>query len=257
MTQPIGLPEFLSGPLPARAAVLADLDGCLIAGDRVLPGVPELLDRCGDRLWVVSNNSTDTAEHLSARLGRMGLGLPAERLVLAGEETLRDLQRRRPGARVALYAAPPLVALARALGLAPDREQPELAVLARDTGFGFADLAELTAMAARGLPVLLTNPDTFHPGPDGAPRPETGALWAAVRAAVPDATASSLAKPAPDLVVAALARAGVAPGEAVFLGDTPETDGRAAATAGVEFVLLARPLARPDGTIRTQEIVTC
>ncbi|OOY11928.1 hypothetical protein BMG00_12690 [Thioclava marina] len=253
MTQPIGLSEFLSGPLPERAAVLADLDGCLIAGDRVLPGVPELIERCGERLWVVSNNSTDTAEHLSARLGRMGLTVSAERMVLAGEETLRNLQRRRPGARVALFAAPPLVALARKLGLVPDRTQPELVLLARDTGFSFADLTQLTAMAARGLPVLLSNADTFHPGPDGTPQPETGALWAAARAAVPAATASSLAKPAPDLVHAALSRAGVAPGAAVFLGDTPETDGRAAAAAGVEFVLLARP----GGVTLAQEIVTC
>ncbi|WGT51434.1 HAD-IIA family hydrolase [Thioclava nitratireducens] len=253
MTQPVGLSEFLSGSLPERAAVLADLDGCLIAGDRVLPGVPELIARCGERLWVVSNNSTDTAEHLSARLGLMGLAVAAERMVLAGEETLRNLQRRRPGARVALFAAPPLVALARKLGLVPDRVQPEVVLLARDTGFSFADLTELTAMAAQGLPVLLSNPDTFHPGPDGTPRPETGALWAAARAAVPAATASSLAKPAPDLVHAALSRAGVAPGSAVFLGDTPETDGRAAAAAGVEFVLLARP----GGVTLAQEIVTC
>ena len=38
-----------------------------------------------------------------------------------------------------------------------------------------------------------------------------------------------------------VARAGVAASEAVFIGDTPETDGAAAAAAQVEFVLLKRP----------------
>jgi FMN phosphatase YigB (HAD superfamily) len=39
----------------------------------------------------------------------------------------------------------------------------------------------------------------------------------------------------------ALARAGVPPQDAVFLGDTPETDGRAAAAAGIDFVHIAPP----------------
>lgn len=241
MRQPIRLQQFLDGPWPDRSAVLADLDGCLVSGNTVLPDVPELFDRCGDRLWIVSNNSSDTAETLSARLGGLGLHVPAARILLAGEMTLRALQAAQPGARVALFAAPPLQVLARALGLRPDHDRPELVVLARDTGLHFDDLSRLIALAHAGVPVTLSNPDTFHPGADGTPQPETGAIWAAVTAAVPQARTMSLGKPAPDLPREALRRAGVAPAAAVFIGDTAETDGGAAAAAGVEFVLLARP----------------
>lgn len=243
---------FLASDLCRAQAVLADLDGCLIAGDRVLPDVPALVACCGERLWIVSNNSTDTAASLSARLAAMGLTVPPARILLAGEQTLHRIAAERPGARLALYADRPILALAQGLGLRPDRQRPDLAVLARDTGFGFADLAELMAHLHHGLPLWLSNADASHPGPDGTPRPETGALFAGLGAAFPDLRPQSLAKPAPDLLRLALKRAGVAATQAVFLGDTVATDGAAALAAGVRFVLLARPDAGAAGHAEPQ-----
>jgi len=241
MYDPIGLDDFLRGPLARRAAILADLDGCLVSGSTVLPHVAGLLEDCADRVWIVSNNSADTSAGLSLRLRAMGLEISAARILLAGEESLRAIAAQRPGARVALFCAPALQELARDLGLRPDRHAPDVAFLARDPGFGFADLAELVALAHRRVPIRLSNPDPTHPAADGTPLPETGALWAALACAVPDAVHECLGKPAPDMVRRALARAGVLPGAAVFIGDTAETDGAAAAAAGVDFVLLRRP----------------
>lgn len=245
MTTAIPMAEFLRGPWTGRAAVLADLDGCLVSGDRVLPQVPALFAACGPRLWIVSNNSTDTAAGLSQRLAGMGLTVPPDRILLAGEETLRALAAERPGARVALFATPASQGLAQALGLVPTDERADVAVLARDTGFGFADLARLAALVQRGTPLWLTNPDPGHPGPDGLSVPETGALFAALAAMVPQVAPRCIGKPAPDLIRKALARAAVLPGAAVYIGDTPQTDGAAAAAAGVEFVQIAPPIAAP------------
>ncbi len=241
----IGLDEALDRGGVDRAAVLSDLDGCLIAGNRALPGAARLVAVCGSRLWVVSNNSSDTADTLAARLAGMGLAIPRDRIVLAGEETLRALALRRPGARVALYGAGPLLALADGLGLARDDHDPEVAVLARDPELTLARLARLAAQVHRGVPLLLTNPDPSHPGPDGTPVPETGALLSALAAVAPGVAPGCLGKPAPDLLRIALARAGVAARDAVYLGDTPETDGEAARAAGVPFIRIARPAAAP------------
>lgn len=240
-TKLVGLDDFLKGDGPMRAAILADLDGCLISGGQLLPFVTELFARCGDRVWIVSNNSTDTAQGLALRLSSLGLSVTATRCLLAGEETLRRLALEKPGAHVAVFASAPLHRLAVALGLIPDMDRPEVVFLARDTGFSFQSLTRLMAFAHRGLDVWLTNPDPSHPLPDGTPVPETGALWAAVDAAVPGIRVRCLGKPAPDLVALALMRAGVAAADAVFIGDTPETDGAAAHAAGLAFVLLQRP----------------
>lgn len=242
--------EFLKGRWTQRPAVLADLDGCLISGGTVLPDVPDLFAACAPRLWIVSNNSTDTAASLSLRLAGLGLTVPADRIFLAGEETLRALAATHPSARVALFAAAPLQKLAQDLGLVLSRESAEIAVLARDTGFCFDDLERLAALVLNGATLWLTNPDPSHPGADGALKPETGALYAALKAMVPSAAAACIGKPAPDLVRKALARAAVLPGAAVYIGDTPHTDGGAAAASGVEFVQIAAPKLQPATAFR-------
>ncbi len=241
----LGLDEVVTSGRVDRGPVLCDLDGCLIAGNRALPGAARLVAACGDRLWIVSNNSTDTADTLAVQLAALGLDIPADRIVLAGEETLRALARSRQSARVALFAADPLLALADDLGLLRTDLDPDVAVLARDPGLTLPRLSRLAALVHKGVPLHLTNPDPSHPGPDGLPVPETGALFAAVAAVVPALAPACLGKPAPDLLRIALGRAGAAPGEAVFLGDTPETDGRAARAAGVPFILVSRPQTVP------------
>lgn len=252
MTVAVGLSDFLAGSGPQKAAVVADLDGCLIAGEQLLPHALDLFARCADRLWIVSNNSTDTAATLAARLAQLGFPLQASQIVLAGEETIRRMAQDRPGQRIAVYAAGPLCALARQLGLITDYAAPDAAILARDPAFCFASLTRLSAQVARGLPLIATNPDLNHPDPEGHPVPETGALLAALTAAVPGLAIPTMGKPQPDLLRLALARAGVAPVDAVFIGDTPETDGAAAHAAGVEFVLLRRPGALPTKALKAQ-----
>src|SRR5690606_29414197 len=81
----IRLVDFVEGNGPDAAAVLSDLDGCLISGDTVLPGAQTLFERAADRLWVVSNISSDTSMTLSKKLsGMLGMPVAADRILLAG-----------------------------------------------------------------------------------------------------------------------------------------------------------------------------
>lgn len=238
---PFALPHALP------RAILCDLDGCLISGDRVLPGAVAFVARHAARLWIVSNNSTDTAETLSARLAGLGLAVEPGRILLAGEAALERIAAERPGARVAFFAAASLRARGRALGISEAGEAgaPEAILLARDTGFDYEALRRLAVLAGAGVPLYVANPDAAHPGPDGGPVPETGALLAALCAVVPGLAFEMVGKPAPFLFDLALARAGVAAEEAVLVGDNPETDGAGAARAGIAF-LRVPPGAGPD-----------
>mgnify|MGYP006272111447 CR=1 FL=1 len=230
-----GRGDSTGGLLATPRAILADLDGCLISGDRALPGAAAFAAAAGARLWIVSNNSTDTEDGLASRLAGLGVEAAPGRMALAGVETLRRIRDERGGCAVALYAAPPIRAFAEALGLRLDAADPEVVVVARDPGLDLGALATLLGQLHRGAALVATNLDGAHPGRDGAPAPETGALVAAIRAAMPEARPVSLGKPAPDLLRIALMRAGVAPSEALFVGDNDETDGRAAAALGVAF----------------------
>lgn len=241
----IDIPAFMQSDYIHCAAIFSDLDGCLISGETVLPGVKELAHLAGDRLWVVSNNSTDTALSLAAKLNRLGLPVQSARILLAGEATIRKVAEDAPQARIALFGSQQLTDLAIELVLKPCRGEqedlPQYVVLTRDPTFTMADLERLMRLVDRGVPIILANPDPIHPAADGTPVPETGALFAALQAGFPELDYETYGKPSSYLITEGLKRAAVKAEDAVFIGDTPATDGQAAFAAGVPFVLIRRP----------------
>ena len=222
--------------LSAYEAVLCDLDGCLISGDLVLPGAVELLDAHRDRLCIVSNNSTDTAETLQRRLTAMGLTIAADRILLAGERAVHWIAREFPGSSVEIYGSTAIRDCARRLGLEQNNGAADTVLLTRDTGFTYDSLQRLVAAVAQGARLVVANTDATHPGSDGLPVPETGALLAAVRTCLPDVAIEVIGKPTPELLRAALERAGTRPDRAVMVGDNPATDGEGARRLGLAFV---------------------
>lgn len=233
------IPSLDAADVGAYDAILCDLDGCLIAAGRALPGATAFVKAAADRLSIVSNNSADTALTLSRKLSGIGFRLPPERIYLAGELAVRTVAAEHPGGRVLLFAEPPLQALAEELGLRQARgQEADAVILARDTSFTLTRLEEGLRAVEKGAALTLTNPDLFHPGADGRPVPETGALFASFRACLPEITARVIGKPEPLLAEAALRHCGVAASRAVFVGDNGETDGIAAARSGLDFLHL-------------------
>ena len=216
-------------------AILVDLDGCLIAGSKVLPGADKLVASASHKLYIVSNNSTDTPDTLSRRLEGLGLSVPPHRIILAGVLTLERIADSQPGARIALYGTTALRDYAISLGLAIDEQAPDLILLARDLAFSFDKLSLILRQLHGGARLVVSNPDLVHPGPNGIPAPETGAVLAAVKACVKDLQYESVGKPAVHLFESALTRAGVRAEDALFIGDNLETDGAGARSAKIAF----------------------
>ncbi|QOL80515.1 HAD-IIA family hydrolase [Pseudooceanicola spongiae] len=223
--------------LDAYDGFLCDLDGCLISGTTVLPGAKALLDYAGDRLIILSNNSTDTPATLSARLKQLGLSAPPERIVLAGTAALDHLAQI-GGVRLRLYASADLRAYAQPLGLSLDSAEPTHVLLTRDETFGYSDLRDVIALLARGAELFVANPDESHPGPDGMPVPETGSLLAAVLSVLPDLRYTVIGKPEAGLYHAALVRLSGDPRRVLAIGDNPKTDAAGAARLGFDCALV-------------------
>jgi HAD superfamily hydrolase (TIGR01450 family) len=217
-------------------AVLCDLDGCLVSGETVLPGAQAFIEQAGGRLMVLSNNSTDTDASLSARLARGGLMVAPERMVLAGVAAIELVAGRAPGARVFVCGSGATVGYAIECGLQANEIAPEFVVLTRDTGFTYGRLQAVLRYLTRGARLVVANADATHPGADGVPVPETGALLAAVRECLPALSFEVVGKPQLTLFRVALKRLGANPAEAVLIGDNPATDGAGAKAAGVDFI---------------------
>jgi HAD superfamily hydrolase (TIGR01450 family) len=218
--------------------VIVDLDGTLIRGGRRTEGARSFLERVLDRYVVVSNNSTDTAGRLSAKLGRIGLAIPPYRLVLAGEETIRFVASRYPGARCLVAASGLLRNIACRAGLVPVRQDAEIVILGRDVRWNYRRLTLLVNELHRGAALIVTNPDFTHPDGEDGIIPETGSLMAAVVAGAGIEPTHVVGKPEAPLFEEALRRLQATPANTVVIGDNPLTDQEGATRLGLRCVIV-------------------
>jgi len=219
-------------------AFLIDLDGTLVRQQEPTDGAAALLERLAGRYVVVSNNSTHTAAGLSRGLRLLGLAVPPERLVLAGEQTLRFMAEHHPGSRVRLVSSPALQQYARTLGCWLVDVAPEFVVLARDERFNYAKLSAIVNDLRNGARLVVTNPDLNHPGARGGLVPETGALMRAVADCAGVAPERVIGKPESLLFREGLRRLNAAAADTLVIGDNPQTDALGAARLGMRCILV-------------------
>lgn len=224
--------------IAAARVVLCDVDGCLVESEAPCPGAIDFVARIGDRLRLVTNNSTDLASKLSHRLATLGLQVPADRCFLAGELAVEYVAHHHPGAATMVLATAAIRGRAEDLGLKATRTRPDVVLLCNDPNFDAASLQRLVTAAHRGAPIVVANPDRWRPDRAGRPLIETGALLAALRAAVPNAAVTVVGKPEPAIFRAALADAN--PSEAVMIGDNRETDLVGAEALGLYGIQIGR-----------------
>ena len=226
--------------LNRRKAVLVDMDGVLVFGGTAAPGACDLLRIAGDRLYLVTNESAYGPEELAERLGRRRLRIPPGRLVMAGPMAVERLKREHPKARILVRGAAGLHDLADRAGLYLCRpEEPaDIVLLGRDPRFDMPGLERVVRAVEDGAALWATNTDLRHPIEQGRYTYQTGALLQAVLACVGDVPVEVIGKPRPLLFTEALRRAGVRPGEAIMIGDSPETDAAGARAAGIPFILV-------------------
>lgn len=231
---------FTDARLARARHLLVDLDGTLVRQQEAIAGAAELLAHFDGRCAIVSNNSTHTAPGLAQRLRRLGLRVPAERIVLAGELAVRQLVREHPQARVLMAASPALQRYARAQGCQLVQGGADFVLLALDMHFSHARLALVVNELLRGARLLVSNADTTHPGPQGRVVPETGALLAAVVAASGVQPMRVTGKPAAQLFEEGLRCLGACAEDTVVVGDNPLTDAEGAARLGMACVLVGQ-----------------
>ncbi len=217
-------------------ACAVDLDGTLTVGDGLTPAAKELLVAAQGAFVVLSNNSSHTPVQLSAELAARGLVVPAERIVLAGAQSVRLIAMEQPGARVMLFGSPALERLALEAGLVLTHDRPHLVVLARDERFSYEGIGHAANALRRGGRLVVANADFTHPGPEGSVVPETGALLAAVRACAPDVPYRVISKPEPFLFEEALRVLGTRAERTLMIGDNAATDGLGARRAGMPYL---------------------
>lgn len=224
--------------IDAAKLVLCDLDGCLAVENIPLSGADRLANQLGDRLTVVSNNSTLRSLQLANQLGNFGLTIKPNAIYLAGEVAIRIVATKHPGCKALIVGSHPMCELAVELGLRLTDKEPDIVVLARDDNLFLNRAQKVVDALTRGAVFYLTNPDASRPGADGIPQIETGAVQSMFEAILPNIKPIVIGKPSVEFFWHVLRDRDVAPADALMIGDSFETDIKGAAAVGMRSIWL-------------------
>jgi HAD superfamily hydrolase (TIGR01450 family) len=243
-------------------AFVFDLDGCVYAGNELLPGVADVLTRLrstGRRVCFLTNNSRETGPDLLGKLARLGIAAAADEIISAAEVTGPYLTERFGPSRLLAVGSPQLLRLLGEAGHSfvpfEGYREARVVVIGHDGAFDYAKLTGLARAVRGGAAFVAVNRDPRLPVEGGEFFPGCGAMVEAV-AVVAGVQPEVVGKPQPYAFRVALARLGLPADGVAMVGDSPISDIRGAQGVGLKTIWLAPPDAdadaiRPDLTIRS------
>jgi 4-nitrophenyl phosphatase len=224
-------------------ALILDIDGTLLRGPVLLPGLARFFDFLQSRripFVVASNNATKTAATYQQKLAGQGVPIRVNQILTAGAATARYLARELDqGAGIYVIGEPALrQVLERAsFVLLDDASRPaEAVVVGGDLSLTYEKLKHAALLLQRGARFVGTNPDLLCPTEEGFV-PEAGTTLAALQAAT-GILPTIIGKPARYLFDGALVRLGSRRAATAVLGDRLETDILGGQRAGLKTILV-------------------
>lgn len=249
-------PETACQPLlPARPrAVLIDLAGVLHVGEQAIPGAVAALARLrstGIPIRFLTNTTRSPRAALVGLLQQLGFEISASEIQTAVRAAAQRVHQL--GLRPHYLVHPDIRSEVGA-----DHPDPDVVVLG-DAGeyFSFAALNRVFRLVMGGRPLLAMARNRYFQEADGLTI-DLGAFVAALEYAS-GCTAEVVGKPAPPFFLGALAELGVAPHDAVLVGDDLRDDIGGAQAVHIPGILVRtgkfRPADADDPCIRPALIV--
>jgi HAD superfamily hydrolase (TIGR01450 family) len=238
--------------LASYKAFFFDLDGCLRYGLQAAPGASALLATLrqkGKAILVLTNTSAKGAEDLATELQGLGLDLAPCEIQTAFDAVGAYLRHRFGPTKVLCLGTPALRARLRREGhdvLPIDRCREAMAVVVgRDPDFDIERMVAAAKAIDAGAAFIALNTDVRMPIEDGDYTAAAGPLVAAI-GALAYREPEILGKPSRAFFELGLRRLGVAPHEALMVGDNVETDIKGGKAAGLLSVLVTASQLKPD-----------
>ena len=223
-------------------ALLFDLDGTLLQGDVLLPGVDSLfkyLDQSDFPYFIATNNATKTAVDYQEKLKALGVRVDEDRILTSAIATADYLDGELPADRTIYIIGEPALRsalLLKGFSIIKDATQPVSAVVVGgDSNLTYDKLKFSALHIQRGAGFFGTNPDVVYPTDEGLV-PETGTTLAALEAAT-GVHPTIIGKPSRYMYTIALNRLGFKPSEVAIVGDRLDTDILGGQNAGLITIL--------------------
>ncbi len=221
---------------------LFDLDGVFYKGkeSRVKIGgtkAIEALRARGKKLYVLTNNSTDTVETVHSRLAEFAIPVEKDEILTSSLLTAEYLRDRHGRVTYFLVGEEGLdLEMKRRGHRRTEGESADFVVVGLDRGITYEKLDHAARLARNGAGIVATHNSRLYMYKTG-PAIATGPIVKAIEYGS-QKRATVIGKPSPLMFRIALQRAGCKKSEAVMIGDQADTDIAGAAKAGVDSILV-------------------
>jgi HAD superfamily hydrolase (TIGR01450 family) len=228
--------------LSKKALFLFDLDGVFYKGkeSRIKIGgtaAIEALRESGRRLFILTNNSTDSVETVHSRLVEFDIQVKKDEVLTSSLLTAEYLRQRHGRVTYFLVGEAGLDFEMKKHGHRRTRgEAADFVVVGLDRRITYEKLDHAARVARNGAGIVATHSSRLYMYKTG-PAMATGPLVKAIEYAS-RRRATVIGKPSRLMFEIALARAGCRREQAVMIGDQADTDIAGATSAGIDAILV-------------------
>ena len=242
-------------------AFLFDLDGCLRYGLEAAPGASRLLQTLrehGKSILVLTNTSAKGADDLAVELQGIGLDLAPQEIQTTFDAVGTYLHQRFGPTRVLCIGTPPLERRLQrdgheVLPIARCREARAV-VVGRDLTFNIERMVAAARAIDAGAVFIALNVDVRLPVEGGEYTAAAGPIVSAI-ATLAYREPEILGKPSRAFFDLAMQRLGVAPQEAVMIGDNVATDILGGKAVGLFSILVTQSNVKPTADLSQADLV--
>ena len=232
-----------------------DMDGTVFLGDRLIAGASDfILDIMEDEdrdFFFFTNNASKVSSYFGAKLRRLGLDIPDEKIITSGDICAEFLKIHYPGARILLNGTPLLRDNWKSKGLRLVRENPDVCVQSFDTTLNYQKLERICRYVRNGVPFFATHMDFNCPTENGF-IPDCGAICSLITAST-GVKPRFFGKPWRETFETIIALSGRKAEEIAFVGDRIYTDVAAGVNNGGKGFLVLTGESTMD-TVRASDI---
>ena len=232
-----------------------DMDGTIYLDKTVFPDtIPFLaaVKEKGAKYLYLTNNSSKSVKAYVEKLAGMGISATEDEFLTSTDATIVYLKAHyAPETKMYVFGTASFREQLASHGIRTVTElQDDIKVLVMgfDTELTFGKLEDACILLGRGVDYIATNPDYVCPTWYGSV-PDCGSIATILKTAA-GRDPRFIGKPHPEMLLLALEKEGLAPEDALMIGDRVYTDIASGVNAGVDTVLVLSG----EGTVKDAEL---